>query len=48
MSMFAVYLMDVIGAEYFKKSLGFIAVVHGASIAIVFPVGGKRMCFNET
>lgn len=40
MSMFAVFLMDIIGAEYFKKSLGFVTVVHGASIAVVFPIGG--------
>ncbi|XP_045200121.2 uncharacterized protein LOC123554208 [Mercenaria mercenaria] len=40
MSLYAVLLMEVIGPEKFKSSIGFGTLVHGASIAIFFPVAG--------
>ncbi|KAH3807799.1 monocarboxylate transporter 12-B-like [Dreissena polymorpha] len=39
-SMYAVLMIEVIGVEKFKKSLGFGALVHGTAIAIIFPVTG--------
>lgn len=40
MSIYAVLLMDVIGPEKFKSSLGFGTLVHGTSIAVFFPIAG--------
>lgn len=40
LSMYAVLLMEVIGPEKFKSSLGFGTLVHGTSIAVFFPVAG--------
>ncbi|XP_052785078.1 monocarboxylate transporter 12-like [Mya arenaria] len=39
-SMYAILLMDVIGVDKFKQSLGFGTLVHGVSVAIFFPVAG--------
>ncbi|XP_045200512.2 monocarboxylate transporter 12-like [Mercenaria mercenaria] len=40
MSVYAVLLMEVIGPEKFKSSLGFGTLVHGTSIAVFFPIAG--------
>lgn len=44
--MYAVVLMDVIGPEKFKSSLGFGTLVHGTSIAVFFPIAGmvRKYC----
>jgi hypothetical protein len=48
MSLFGVVLMEVIGPEKFKSSLGFGQLVHGATIAIFFPVTGiNAMAFES-
>ena len=48
MSVFSVLLIEVIGPEKFKSSLGFVTVIHGTSIAVFFPIAGiyqTKGCF---
>ena len=39
--MFAVILAEHIGMERFKSALGFIGMIHGATMALFFPVTGS-------